>query len=52
MPAYKFAQLITLAECKGYIRPISMQNLYNLIQWDEERDMIPLYIEAGVGLIP
>ena len=52
MPAYKFAQLITLAECKGYIRPISMQNLYNLIQRDEERDMIPLCIEAGVGLIP
>ena len=52
MPAYKFAQLITLAECKGYIRPISMQNLYNLIQRDEERDMIPLCIEAGVGPIP
>ena len=29
-----------------------MQNLYNLIQRDEERDMIPLCIEAGVGLIP
>tara|TARA_B100001175_G_scaffold242231_1_gene208613 strand:+ start:419 stop:1408 length:990 start_codon:yes stop_codon:yes gene_type:complete len=52
MPAYKFAQLLTLAECKGYVRPIAMQNLYNLIQRDEERDMIPLCLENGVGLIP
>ncbi|MBT4355520.1 MAG: aldo/keto reductase [Rhodospirillaceae bacterium] len=52
MPAYKFAQLLTLAECKGYARPIAMQNLYNLIQRDEEREMIPLCVDAGVGLIP
>jgi len=29
-----------------------MQNLYNLIQREEEREMIPLCLEAGVGLIP
>ncbi|MCC6468228.1 MAG: aldo/keto reductase [Alphaproteobacteria bacterium] len=52
MPAYKFAQMVMLAELKGYARPIAMQNLYNMIQREEEREMIPLCLEAGVGLIP
>jgi aryl-alcohol dehydrogenase (NADP+) len=52
MPAYRFAQMLMLAEWKGYARPIAMQNLYNLIQREEEREMIPLCLEAGVGLIP
>jgi aryl-alcohol dehydrogenase-like predicted oxidoreductase len=52
MPVYKFAQMVTLAACKGYARPIAMQNLYNLLQREEEREMIPLCLEAGVGLIP
>lgn len=52
MPAYKFAQLIMLADWKGYARPIAMQNLYNLVQREEEREMIPLCLEQGIGLIP
>ena len=52
MPVYKFAQMVTLAACKGYARPIAMQNLYNLIQSEEEWEMIPLCLEAGVALIP
>jgi aryl-alcohol dehydrogenase (NADP+) len=52
MPAYKFAQMVMLAELKGYAKPIAMQNLYNLVQREEEREMIPLCLEAGVGLIP
>ncbi|MDG2285498.1 MAG: aldo/keto reductase [Alphaproteobacteria bacterium] len=52
MPAYKFAQILTLAACNGYAKPIAMQNLYNLIQREEEREMIPLCLESGVGLIP
>jgi 1-deoxyxylulose-5-phosphate synthase len=52
MPAYRFAQMIALAEHKGYARPVAMQNLYNLLQREEEREMIPLCREAGVGLIP
>ena len=52
MPAYKFAQLAAIAECKGYVRPIAMQNLYNLIQREQEKEMIPLCRELGVGLIP
>jgi aryl-alcohol dehydrogenase (NADP+) len=52
MPAYKFAQMIMLADWKGYARPIAMQNLYNLVQREEEREMNRLCHEQGVGLIP
>ena len=52
MPAYKFAQMVMIADWKGYARPIAMQNLYNLIQREEEREMNRLCDEQGVGLIP
>ena len=52
MPAYKFAQMVMIADWKGYARPIAMQNLYNLIQREEEREMNRLCHEQGVGLIP
>ncbi len=52
MPAYKFAQMLMLADWKGYARPICMQNLYNLIQREEEPEMNRLCHEQGVGLIP
>jgi aryl-alcohol dehydrogenase-like predicted oxidoreductase len=52
MPAYKFAQMCMLADWKGYAKPIAMQNLYNLIQREEEREMNALCLEQGVGLIP
>jgi len=52
MPAYKFAQMIMLADWKGYARPIAMQNLYNMVQREEEREMNRLCEEQGVGLIP
>ena len=52
MPAYKFAQMIAIADWRGYARPIAMQNLYNLVQREEEREMNRLCHEQGVGLIP
>jgi len=52
MPAYKFAQMIMIADWKGYARPIAMQNLYNLVAREEEREMNRLCNEQGVGLIP
>ena len=52
MPAYKFAQMLMLAECGGYARPIAMQNLYSLLQREEELEMMPLCEEETVGLIP
>ena len=51
MPAYKFAQMVMIADWKGYARPIAMQNLYNLVQREEEREMNRLCHEQGVGLI-
>ena len=52
MPAYKFAQMIAIADARHYARPIAMQNLYNMIQREEEREMNRLCEEQGVGLIP
>jgi aryl-alcohol dehydrogenase (NADP+) len=52
MPAFRLAQMLAVAERYGYARPIAMQNLYNLIQREEERDMNELCLEAGLGLIP
>jgi aryl-alcohol dehydrogenase-like predicted oxidoreductase len=52
MPAYKFAQMVMIADWKGYARPIAMQNLYNMVQREEEREMNRLCHEQGVGLIP
>lgn len=52
MPVFRFAQLATLAAAKGYARPIAMQNLYNLVNREEEIEMIPLCEEAGVSLVP
>ncbi len=52
MPAYKFAQMIAIADARGYARPIAMQNLHNAIQREEEREMNALCAEQGVGLIP
>lgn len=52
MPAYRMAQITTLAAAKGYVRPIAMQNLYNLVNREEEVEMIPLCAEAGVSLVP
>src|SRR4029078_6210893 len=52
MPAYKFAQMVMIADWKGYARPIAMQNLYNLIQREEERERTLRCHEQGVGLIP
>ena len=52
MPAYKFAQMILIADWKGYARPIAMQNLYNLIQREEggetERSRNDVQVKAGV----
>lgn len=52
MPAWRFAQITTLAAARGYARPIAMQNLYNLATREEEAEMIPLCEEAGVSLMP
>lgn len=52
MHAWQFAQALFLAERHGWSRFVSMQNLYNLVYREEERDMLPLCLAQGVGVIP
>jgi len=52
MYAWQFAKAQHFAESHGFTRFISMQNHYNLIYREEEREMIPLCIDQGVGVIP
>lgn len=52
MYAWQFAKLQHLAEKHGWTRFVSMQNHYNLVYREEEREMIPLCRAEGVALIP
>jgi 1-deoxyxylulose-5-phosphate synthase len=52
MYAWQFAKAQHVAETHGFTRFVSMQNHYNLIYREEEREMIPLCIDQGVGIIP
>lgn len=52
MYAWQFAQSLYLADLNGWTRFISMQNHFNLIYREEEREMNPLCLEEGIGLIP
>ena len=52
MYAWQFAQMIYLADQRGFTRFVTMQNHYNLIYREEEREMIPLCRAEGVGVIP
>ena len=52
MWAWQFAKAQHVAEKNGWTKFISMQNLYNLIYREEERDMIPFCLDQGVGLTP
>jgi aryl-alcohol dehydrogenase-like predicted oxidoreductase len=50
--AWQMARSLSISERRGWARFISMQNHYNLVYREEEREMIPLCLEEGVGLIP
>lgn len=52
MWAWEFAQYQHVAELKGLTKFVSMQNQYNLIYREEEREMIPFCKDTGVGIIP
>jgi 1-deoxyxylulose-5-phosphate synthase len=52
MFAWQFAKAQTVAAQNGWTKFISMQNHLNLIYREEEREMIPLCLDQGVGLIP
>jgi aryl-alcohol dehydrogenase-like predicted oxidoreductase len=50
--AWQFAQALSTSEQRGWARFVSMQNHYNLIYREEEREMIPLCVKEGIGVIP
>jgi len=52
MFAWQFSKAQYTAQRHGWARFVSMQNHYNLVYREEEREMIPLCIDQGVGLIP
>jgi len=52
MYAWQFAKALHTSEKQGWAKFVSMQDHYNLAYREEEREMIPLCIEQGIGLIP
>jgi aryl-alcohol dehydrogenase (NADP+) len=52
MFAWQFAKMLYKADEMGLTRFVTMQNHYNLIYREEEREMIPLCREEGIGVIP
>jgi 1-deoxyxylulose-5-phosphate synthase len=52
MFSWQFAKAQYTAEAHGWTKFVSMQNHYNLVYREEEREMIPLCLDQGVGCIP
>ena len=50
--AWQLAQTLSISEREGWARFVSMQNHYNLVYREEEREMIPLCLKEGIGVIP
>jgi 1-deoxyxylulose-5-phosphate synthase len=52
MFAWQFAKAQHAAETHGWTKFVTMQNHYNLVYREEEREMLPLCLDQGVGVIP
>jgi 1-deoxyxylulose-5-phosphate synthase len=52
MYAWQLARMLDISDQHGWTRFISMQNHYNLAYREEEREMLPLCREDGIGVIP
>jgi len=52
MPAWQFAKLLYTADANGWTRFVTMQNHYNLMYREEEREMIPFCRDQGIGILP
>lgn len=50
--AWQMSRALSMSERNGWARFISMQNHYNLVYREEEREMIPLCVAEGIGVIP
>ena len=51
-PAWQMGKALSISERRGWARFVAMQNHYNLVYREEEREMIPLCHDSGVGVIP
>jgi aryl-alcohol dehydrogenase (NADP+) len=52
MFAWEFMKMLAIQQQHGWTKFVSMQNHYNLVYREEEREMIPLCLDRGIGLIP
>jgi aryl-alcohol dehydrogenase-like predicted oxidoreductase len=52
MYAWQFTKALYISELNGWTKFVSMQNHYNLIYREEEREMLPLCVDQGIGVIP
>ena len=52
MYAWQLAKALYTSDMKGFTRFVSMQNHYNLVYREEEREMLPLCREEGLGVLP
>jgi aryl-alcohol dehydrogenase (NADP+) len=52
MFAWQFSKALYTADLGGWTRFVSMQNHYNLLHREEEREMLPLCVDQGVGVLP
>src|SRR3954471_8066245 len=52
MWAWEFSKLLYTADAHGWTRFVSMQDHYNLLNREEEREMLPLCLDQGIGVIP
>jgi 1-deoxyxylulose-5-phosphate synthase len=52
MYAWEFSKMLHVAELHGWSRFVSMQDHYNLLYREEEREMLPLCEDQGIGVIP
>jgi aryl-alcohol dehydrogenase-like predicted oxidoreductase len=52
MYAWQFTKSLYLSDLHGWSRFVSMQNHYNLLYREEEREMMPLCVDQGIGVIP
>lgn len=52
MYAWQFAKMLFTSDKHGWARFVSMQNHLNLMHREEEKEMLPLCIDQGIGLIP
>jgi aryl-alcohol dehydrogenase-like predicted oxidoreductase len=52
MYAWQFAKMVYTQRSHGWTQFVTMQNHYNLVYREEEREMMPLCLDQGIGLIP